>query len=1856
MRYSLLRFRPSTPLPSEDRRAARACATVSVPMLWILVALCALFGEIVRCGSQVIPPEPAPIRLAQHQLRARKYLAVRGATAGAVSASAIAGMRRQQAKLLEQPRNTSLTGAWRPVGPLQIGSLAYGNVTGRITAIAIDPADSTGNTVYVGSTGGGVWKSTNAAGGVGSVIFTPLTDTLPVFSADSGNSAVASLSIGALSVANGVVLAGTGDPNDALDSYYGSGLLRSTDGGTTWTLVQASNDGVYGYHFFLGLGFAGFAWSTATPTTVVAAVSDAAEGTLENATSTVGSVRGLYYSTDSGVTWQMSTIKDGNQTVQSPQPAGLNQGGNAVTAVVWNPIRQRFYAAVRYHGYYESVDGSVWTRLAAQPGTGLSVAACPTNPGATGSSGCPIFRGALAVQTASGDTFAFSVDAQNLDQGIWRDVCAASNSGCASSEATFGVQLNTTSLELGGGSTEIPQGDYDLSLAAVASGSDTLVFAGTIDLYRCSLSAGCGFRNTTNIENGCSAPAMVAPAQHAISVLATSALPLLYLGNDGGLWRSADGVNEQGSPCSADDATHFQNLNGGLGSLAEVVNFSQSPSDADTLLVGVGANGTAGTGAASSNMPWSQLAAGEGGFTAIDPVTPANWYITTAPGVGISYCGKGTACAATDFAGLPMIGPAQVANDASVIDTPWLLDPSVTSNVLIGTCRAWRGPAASGLNWSSTNSLSADFGTTISGTCHVNNSFVRSLAAGGPVSNASAPANAGSELLYAGLAGTLDGGGNLGGHLFSTSAGNTAGPETVWTDLALSPVVNDAASGGVFNPSGFDVSSVVVDPHDATGNTVYATLTGFAGNGLNAPHAYRSLDGGAHWTDLTSNLPNAPANSIAVDPNDANTVYVALDTGVYVTSQISTCAASNCWSVYGTGLPNAPVIQIAASGTLPAGGASVGLLRAATYGRGIWEIPLLTAAPPVSAQITMVPNSLNFPIQAVGSTSSTQVITVTNSGTAPLVISSVATTGSFRETDNCTGVSIAVGGGCAVQVVFFPASQGTNAGTLSIFANTSSGQASATLTGIGVAPASVILNPLDIDFGLLTVGQTSSAQTVTVSNTGGVTATLQTPSVAGDFQITANTCGGNLAPGVGCSVAVVFSPTTSGTRNGVLTIADSAGTQNTSLTGVGTSVATDGLSPTALSFPVVQVVGTASATQPVTLTNTGDSALTLIAVQMSNSNFTATNGCGSSLAGHSSCIIAVASTPTINGVTSGVMTVSDQFRSQTISLSGIGTAPPAVQLSPQTLNFIGTAVGHPSANQSVQISNFGTGQLTVTSVAVSGDFKELDSCAGKTLTGSATCAVQVTFLPTAAGQRTGALVVSASIPGSTTLLQATAALTGTGDAPVSIVLDPTTANFGTVTLGSSSTPALNITISNTGGVPATLQTPAVSGDFILSANTCGATLAASTGCTVAIVFTPTAQGARTGTLSITDSAGTQTAVLSGTGTASATDGLSPLALAFAPQQVYTNSIAQAVTLTNAGNNPLTLIAVQVTGGNFTATNGCGVVLNGLSSCVIGIASSPLVVGPTSGALTVSDQFRVQTVTLSGSGLPPQGVSLSPAIGLTFAATGVGVTSTAQTVTLSNQNGSALDLSGVTASGDFSIPAAANTCGSSVAADATCTFQVVFTPTATGARTGSVTVTDNAAGVPLSIPLQGVGVDFMLNANGATRVSITSGQSAVFPLLLSSIAGLSGNVTMTCSGTPVNATCLVVPASIPLGGTTTLTATVETGVAAAASLDLTQKPAARRSNRIWWAIAVPAFLLFARPRRRARICLPELLSMVVILCLLSVTGCGSGRVIPGSPSVAASPPPTPTPSGTYPITVSATSAGLTQSVILTLVVQ
>ena len=135
-------------------------------------------------------------------VQAERFLAQRGWNRGGTPGSAFAGQPSRRAlTAAAHPLAAALgTAAWQPLGPTAVQSQSSGLVTGRISSLALDPSDTTGNTLYVGTTGGGVWRSQNVdTSSPANISFAPLTDDM---SAMSG-AADASISIGALTVQPG---------------------------------------------------------------------------------------------------------------------------------------------------------------------------------------------------------------------------------------------------------------------------------------------------------------------------------------------------------------------------------------------------------------------------------------------------------------------------------------------------------------------------------------------------------------------------------------------------------------------------------------------------------------------------------------------------------------------------------------------------------------------------------------------------------------------------------------------------------------------------------------------------------------------------------------------------------------------------------------------------------------------------------------------------------------------------------------------------------------------------------------------------------------------------------------------------------------------------------------------------------------------------------------------------------------------------------------------------------------------------------------------------------------------------------------------------------------------------------------------------------------------------------------------------------------------------------------------------------------------------------------------------------------------------------------------------------------------
>lgn len=1340
---------------------------------------------------------------------ARPWLSLLLGMSSSLLCSGQSGVSPLRTGFVPQPASNpaALNVPWTPLAPQTLTTPATGAAGGRVLSIAVDPADNTGNTVYLG-TSGGVWKSINAAGSA--VTFAPVTDLVPAIDAVSGQ--VNLLTVGAVSVQpgnTGVVLAGTGDPTSLPDSLYGTGILRSADHGNSWTVISGTHDPGSGLELnsFFGEAISGFAWSTTSPNFVVAAVSTARGAYTANAGYLGVSASGLFYSQDAGQTWQMATVTDGQyQQLQAP-----GEGGSVVAlAVVWNPVRHIFVAALRYHGFYSSPDGITWTRLASQPnGSALNTTACPPSPG--GSTNCPIYQAALAVQPGTGDMFAIATSASDGDDGLWQDVCAASLGSCLTPAPVFAKSIGDTALQTSAGT--IAGASHSLWLQAIPSGSDTLLFAGTQDIFRCSLAAGCAWRNATHVST-CAA-AQVGAVQHSVAWIAGTTA--MFFGNNRGLWRSRDEINQQQPDCSADDAAHFDNLNATLGPLVEVTALAQDPSNASWLMAGAGSAGTEG----GNNGAWQSVLSGPGAYTVAGwGVNAGTWFATSGSGVSISACSKGDMCGAGGFGTQPVIGNSQVNGDGSHLGSPavWALDPEDPSRMLVATCRVWRG-SASGTSWSTANALSSMLDGQPAPACQSSNTQIRALAATGAL----AGRGDNGERLYVGLAGFPDGAIAKPGHILTAVVTPVStGPSATWSDLTGNPVTNDSLAP-TFDAGHIGISAIALDPTDATGATVYVGLSGYTGKGFaetaSVPVIYGSTDAGQHWANLTKNLPNAPVNAVLVDPEDPAIVYVGTDVGVYVTTSITQCgiAGQNCWGAYGTGLPAVKVTMLSAVDS-----GNEKWLRVGTKGRGVWQTELAsTAIQQVSASATISPATLTFSPQAVGTTSQAQTLTIQNTGQAALTLGPpTLSSNNFAATSQCPA-SLGPSAGCSISIIFAPTATGPRSASLMMIANTQAGVLTASLQGTGGQGSVIVLTPLRLDFGDVRIGQTSAVQYLTVANTGTAPAGLRPLTISGPFAMSANTCGISLPANTSCTVGVVFMPTVSGAASGTLVANDDAGTQTALLSGNGQSGPTDALNTLALTFSS-QALGTTSAPQQVTVTNNGDSALNGIAMQIVG-DFAANNTCGASLAAHSTCAIQVVFSPKALGAESGHLVVQDFLGQQTVTLNGVGSLPAGGSggtaiASPLTIDFGIQGVNSISAAQAVTVINNGSATLSSIAVAASQGFTIANNACAVSLAPGASCTVGVTFSPQTTGALSGAVQVTASglpsplqvpVTGMGADFQlsvqgtSTSTITGGSTATYQLLLTPVGASAGSVTFTCSGAPAGSTCAANPASVTMT---------------------------------------------------------------------------------------------------------------------------------------------------------------------------------------------------------------------------------------------------------------------------------------------------------------------------------------------------------------------------------------------------------------------------------------------------------------------
>ena len=659
-----------------------------------------------------------------------------------------------------------------------------------------------------------------------------------------------------------------------------------------------------------------------------------------------------------------------------------------------------------------------------------------------------------------------------------------------------------------------------------------------------------------------------------------------------------------------------------------------------------------------------------------------------------------------------------------------------------------------------------------------------------------------------------------------------------------------------------------------------------------------------------------------------------------------------------------------------------------------------------------------------------------------------------------------------------------------VTANQGANTASVLLETSGSTGPAVTLSPTSLTFASQTVGTTSAAQLVTLTNSGSATLNITgislTGTKPGDFAQT-NTCGTSVAAGANCTISVTFKPTAAGTRTASVSIADNASgsPQTVGLTGTGTSGGGPAvtLSPTSLNFGT-DVVGVVSSPLTVTLTNTGGATLTISSFTLTGAHaadYTATNNCGGSVAAGAGCTITLKFNPHGSGVSTAALSIADNATGspQTLPLSGVGTY---AQVAPASLTFSGQAVGTTSAAQVVTLTNtLPKSAITINSVTITGanpgDYAETNTC-GSSLAAGASCAISVTFTPTATGTRTASVSISDNAGGSPQIVP----LTGTGSGAPVVTLSPTSLTFAGQAVGTTST-AQMVTLSNTGG--STLSVSSISltgtnpGDFA-ETNTCGTSVAAGANCTISVTFTPMATGTRTASVSIADNAAgsPQTVGLTGTGvTGGPAVTLSPTSLNFGTDVVGMVSSPLTVTLTNTGTATLTISSFTVTGadaGDFLATNNCSGSVAAGANCTITVKFNPHGSGPRTGTLSIADNAAGSPQTAPAVGRRDLRASGSGEPDLSGQA--VGTTSAAQVVTLSEH---AAEVSHHDQQRDDRRSQSGGLCGDEhlrqqPGGGRQLPISVTFTPTATGTRTASVSISDNAGGSPQTVPLTGTG--------------------------------------------------------------------------------------------------------------------------------------------------------------------------------------
>lgn len=745
------------------------------------------------------------------------------------------------------------------------------------------------------------------------------------------------------------------------------------------------------------------------------------------------------------------------------------------------------------------------------------------------------------------------------------------------------------------------------------------------------------------------------------------------------------------------------------------------------------------------------------------------------------------------------------------------------------------------------------------------------------------------------------------------------------------------------------------------------------------------------------------------------------------------------------------------------------------------------------ASFSITPSSVNFGKVTAGQ-KATQNVTLTNTGTMAVTIQQATASNPQWGISGLTlPTTVAAGQNLAFSVWLNGSAAGNVSGTLTVQGD--SGSTPFTLNMSGTVTTStqprLSLSPANVDFGSVSIGTTDTS-VLTIGNSGAADLTISLVTLTGaDFGLTGISTPRTIPAGQTVPVTVSFKPTASGAVSGNIAIVSNDSTNataNVALTGTGSTTTVGKLtaSPTSLSFGSVATGSNTS--QNVTLTNTGNAAVHISSVVAAGSGYSATGvTVPATLNPSQTATLSVKFAPTTTGSATGTVTVTSDAQSSplTINLSGTGAAA-GLSVSPASFNY-GSVVDGQTKSQIFTLTNTGTGSLTISQLAVTGaGYSASGLNTPATIAAGKTATFSVLFAPTTAGSLTGSVSITSNAPNS----PATVALSGTGTAAsVSITASPSSLSFGSVNAGSSS--AKSVTISNGGSVSVTISTITVTGqDMKATGITTPLTLTPGQTAPLSVTFTPTAAETVSGNVTVTTSQGSNAVIpVNGTGVQAALT-VTPASVSFGSVTVGSPN-TQTLQLKNTGTGVLTITQLSVTGSGYsTSAVTLPLSLNPGATSTFNVQFAPQSAGSATGSISLVSNAPTSptSVALSGTGVAAT-LTLSVTPGsLSFGTVNTG-SSAQQTVAIKNTGNSSITISQISASGTgYTLTGASAPV--TLTAGQTLTITVHFSPTTTGAASGSVSITSNGIGSPATVTLSGTGAtptqhSVLLNWNAST---------------------------------------------------------------------------------------------------------------------------------------------------------------------------